>query len=59
MSRNLQVLKLKRYPRFGCAPSNAGFESDMCCFQPIKIEFTELGMTGVDRLFPLKPKNPI
>jgi hypothetical protein len=59
MSKNLQVLKLKQRPSIGCAPSNAGFESDMYCFQPIRIEFTELGITAVDRLFPLKPKNPI
>ena len=59
MSKNLQVLKLMQPPRLGSALFNAGFESDISCFQPIKIEFTELGISGMDRLFPLKPKNPI
>ncbi|WP_092897998.1 hypothetical protein [Algoriphagus aquimarinus] len=59
MSRIYHILQYRSISILGEFAVVIGFEDDNPCSLLIYLSPVELGIAAVDRLYPLKPKNPI
>ena len=59
MSQNQEILNKKLHLSNLMCFVNIGFQDDIYCALAFKLQKEELGIAAVDRLYPLKPKNPI
>lgn len=59
MSQNQEILNKKLHLSNLVRFVNIGFQDDICYALAFKLQKEQLGIAIVDRLYPLKPKNPI
>ena len=59
MSRTYHILHKHGISISGDFLCVIGIQNDKTCFLPINLIPEEQGIAAVDRLYPLKPKNPI